>query len=75
MIDEIVPEPTGGAHTNHELAAALLDAALERALADVSAMELATSGSRRVTEVPRHGQHRHHRVMKAEPNLGGRAVR
>ena len=38
LIDEIVPEPTGGAHTNHELAASLLDAALERALADVSAM-------------------------------------
>jgi acetyl-CoA carboxylase carboxyl transferase subunit alpha len=38
VIDEIVPEPTGGAHTNHELAAALLDTALERALASVSAM-------------------------------------
>jgi acetyl-CoA carboxylase carboxyl transferase subunit alpha len=39
VIDEIVPEPTGGAHTNPELAATLLDAALERSLADVSAME------------------------------------
>src|SRR5688500_18671506 len=39
IIDEIVPEPTGGAHTNHELAAAILDAALEKALASVSAME------------------------------------
>jgi acetyl-CoA carboxylase carboxyl transferase subunit alpha len=34
LIDEIVPEPTGGAHTNPELAASLLDGALERALAD-----------------------------------------
>ena len=42
IIDEIVPEPTGGAHTNHELAAALLDTALERALASVSAMDPAT---------------------------------
>jgi acetyl-CoA carboxylase carboxyl transferase subunit alpha len=42
VIDEIVPEPTGGAHTNHELAASLLDAALEKALADVSAMDSAT---------------------------------
>ena len=33
IIDEIVPEPRGGAHTNHELAATLLDAALGRALA------------------------------------------
>src|ERR671923_2499000 len=33
LIDEIVSEPTGGAHTNHELAATLLDTALEKALA------------------------------------------
>ena len=39
IIDEIIPEPTGGAHTNPELAATLLDAALERVLADVSVME------------------------------------
>jgi acetyl-CoA carboxylase carboxyl transferase subunit alpha len=39
IIDEIVPEPTGGAHTNHELAASLLDSALERALASVMALE------------------------------------
>jgi acetyl-CoA carboxylase carboxyl transferase subunit alpha len=43
IIDEIVPEPTGGAQTNPELAATFLDAALERSLADVSAME---SGAR-----------------------------
>jgi acetyl-CoA carboxylase carboxyl transferase subunit alpha len=42
IIDEIIPEPTGGAHTNHELAAALLDSALERALASVSMMDPAT---------------------------------
>src|SRR5262245_2236229 len=39
VIDEIVPEPTGGAHTNHELAAALLDVALERSLRTVSALD------------------------------------
>jgi acetyl-CoA carboxylase carboxyl transferase subunit alpha len=38
IIDEIVPEPTGGAHTNPELAAALLDAALERTLRELSAL-------------------------------------
>lgn len=36
LIDEIVPEPTGGAHTNPDLAATLMDTALARALADVS---------------------------------------
>ena len=38
VIDQIVPEPTGGAHTNPEQAATLLDSALEGALAEVSAM-------------------------------------
>ena len=42
VIDEIVPEPTGGAHTNHELAAALLDTALQRALVSVSSMDSPT---------------------------------
>jgi acetyl-CoA carboxylase carboxyl transferase subunit alpha len=42
IIDEIVPEPAGGAHTNHELAASLLDSALERALKTVSAMDSRT---------------------------------
>jgi acetyl-CoA carboxylase carboxyl transferase subunit alpha len=42
IIDEIVPEPTGGAHTNHELAAALLDSALERALVSVMTLDSQT---------------------------------
>jgi acetyl-CoA carboxylase carboxyl transferase subunit alpha len=42
VIDEIVPEPVGGAHTNHDQASALFDAALERALAFVSAMDSPT---------------------------------
>ncbi|HEY3162052.1 MAG TPA: acetyl-CoA carboxylase carboxyltransferase subunit alpha [Vicinamibacterales bacterium] len=42
IIDEIVPEPVGGAHTNHELATSLLDAALERTLADVWAIDSST---------------------------------
>lgn len=42
IIDEIVPEPTGGAHNNPAAAATLLDAALDRALADVAALAPAT---------------------------------
>ncbi len=42
IIDEIIKEPTGGAHTNPELAATLLDTALERALKDVAAMDSPT---------------------------------
>jgi acetyl-CoA carboxylase carboxyl transferase subunit alpha len=41
VIDEIVTEPIGGAHTNHDQAAAIFDAALERALASVSALDSA----------------------------------
>ncbi len=33
IVDEIVPEPVGGAHNDHAAAAALLDQAIERALA------------------------------------------
>src|SRR5688572_10860698 len=40
IIDEIVNEPVGGAHTNPAQAAALVDIALERALNDVSAMDV-----------------------------------
>lgn len=40
VIDEIVPEPIGGAHTDPNQAAALLDAALLRALTEVSALDV-----------------------------------
>ncbi len=40
VIDEIVNEPVGGAHTDPAQAAALVDVALSRALAEVSAMDV-----------------------------------
>jgi len=39
LIDEIVAEPVGGAHTDPVQAAALLDVALDRTLTEVSAMD------------------------------------
>lgn len=39
IVDEIVEEPPGGAHTDHALAAALLDASLGKALDAVSSLE------------------------------------
>ncbi|MFN2446142.1 MAG: acetyl-CoA carboxylase carboxyltransferase subunit alpha [Vicinamibacterales bacterium] len=39
VIDEVVPEPTGGAHTNPTKAATLLDSVLYRALTSVSALD------------------------------------
>ena len=38
IIDEIIKEPIGGAHTDHDAAARTVDAALSRALAEVSAL-------------------------------------
>ena len=38
IIDEIIKEPVGGAHTDHDVAARAVDAALSRALADVSSL-------------------------------------
>jgi acetyl-CoA carboxylase carboxyl transferase subunit alpha len=38
IIDEIIPEPIGGAHTDHEDSARLLDAVLARTLREVSAL-------------------------------------
>src|SRR5277367_4758280 len=40
-IDDTVPEPEGGAHTDHEAAAALLDIALTRHLAELKKLPIA----------------------------------
>ena len=37
-VDEIVPEPPGGAHTDHDAAAKLVDHALQRSLAELKGM-------------------------------------
>lgn len=47
LIDEIVPEPVGGAHANHDRAAALLDGPLWNALRDVAALDSASRLERR----------------------------
>jgi acetyl-CoA carboxylase carboxyl transferase subunit alpha len=55
VVDEIVREPVGGAHTNHELATSLLDEALERALRDVRRMDSATRMEARYRKFRRMG--------------------
>jgi acetyl-CoA carboxylase carboxyl transferase subunit alpha len=47
IIDEIVPEPVGGAHTDPEAATRLVDEALRRALAETSALDGDTRLERR----------------------------
>jgi acetyl-CoA carboxylase carboxyl transferase subunit alpha len=39
IIDEIIPEPIGGAHTDHDAAAAAIDEVLSRELAAVTALD------------------------------------
>jgi acetyl-CoA carboxylase carboxyl transferase subunit alpha len=40
IIDEIVTEPAGGAHSDPAHAAAMLDVALDRALTEIGAMDV-----------------------------------
>jgi len=47
IIDEIIPEPVGGAHTDPDHAARLVDEVLERVLRDVSALASETRLERR----------------------------
>jgi acetyl-CoA carboxylase carboxyl transferase subunit alpha len=56
IIDEIVPEPVGGAHTNPNQAATLLDSVLQRELAAVSALSSADRLEARYQRFRRLGQ-------------------
>jgi acetyl-CoA carboxylase carboxyl transferase subunit alpha len=47
LIDEIIPEPVGGAHTNPGVAAELVDGVLGRVLREVSALDSDTRLARR----------------------------
>ena len=56
IIDEIIAEPVGGAHTNPNQAAALLDVALQRTLAEVSALDVETRLEQRYQKFRAMGQ-------------------
>ena len=56
VVDEIVPEPIGGAHAAPEQAAALLDKALSRALAEVAAEQTDVRLERRYEKFRRMGR-------------------
>jgi acetyl-CoA carboxylase carboxyl transferase subunit alpha len=55
VIDEIVTEPVGGAHTNPDAAAALLDAPIERAFRELTALDTHTRLDRRYEKFRRMG--------------------
>ncbi len=56
IIDEIVSEPEGGAHLDHEASAALLDRVLFRALRDLTHFPIAELLNRRYEKFRRMGQ-------------------
>src|SRR3984885_465633 len=56
LIDEIVPEPEGGAHTDHAAAAKLLDPFLTRALAQLSQLSARQTVDQRYEKFRRMGQ-------------------
>jgi acetyl-CoA carboxylase carboxyl transferase subunit alpha len=56
IIDEIVPEPEGGAHLDHDASAALLDPVLDRSLRDLLALSPSALLDRRYEKFRRMGQ-------------------
>jgi acetyl-CoA carboxylase carboxyl transferase subunit alpha len=56
IVDEIVPEPEGGAHSDHEAAAQLLEPVLVRALDELSVKSVPELLERRYTKFRRMGQ-------------------
>jgi acetyl-CoA carboxylase carboxyl transferase subunit alpha len=56
LVDEIVPEPEGGAHLDHEAAAAQLEPVLERSLDELRRMPMSELLERRYEKFRRMGQ-------------------
>jgi len=56
IVDEIVPEPEGGAHLDHEASATFLDRVLDRCLRDLLALDPATLLQQRYEKFRRMGQ-------------------
>ena len=56
LIDAVIPEPTGGAHNDHDAATALVDQALSAALDDVSALAPDTRLNARYDKFRRMGE-------------------
>jgi acetyl-CoA carboxylase carboxyl transferase subunit alpha len=57
LVDELVPEPEGGAHLNHEVAARLFEPVLERSLVELSRYSIQELLERRYRKFRTMGQH------------------
>jgi acetyl-CoA carboxylase carboxyl transferase subunit alpha len=63
LVDEIIPEPLGGAHTNYDATAATLKTALLKHLEEIQALPVAERLKKRYEKFRAHG----HFLEKAEP--------
>jgi len=57
IVDQIVPEPPGGAHTDHEKMAQILDPLLEQALLEIQSLSLPKLLEKRYEKFRRMGQY------------------
>jgi acetyl-CoA carboxylase carboxyl transferase subunit alpha len=56
LVDAIVPEPTGGAHNDHDAATALVDQALTQSLEDLRGLHIETLLAARYDKFRRMGE-------------------
>jgi acetyl-CoA carboxylase alpha subunit len=56
IVDQIIPEPDEGAHTNHDEAARFLDVALTRQLAEAVGLSLDERLTRRYAKLRKFGR-------------------
>jgi acetyl-CoA carboxylase carboxyl transferase subunit alpha len=66
LVDEIVPEPLGGAHTNHEVMAQTLQACLLKHLAQVQALPPADRLKQRYAKFRSFGHFNENQPVAAE---------
>jgi acetyl-CoA carboxylase carboxyl transferase subunit alpha len=74
LIDEIIPEPVGGAHNDPAAAAALLDTALSRALTAIAPMPVEQRISARYEKFRRMGREDQAFVDASAPQVPGAAT-
>ena len=71
VVDEVIPEPPGGAHTDAAAAAALLEPALRSALESVAALSVTARRELRYEKFRQMGSSGLHEAPAAEPGRSG----
>jgi acetyl-CoA carboxylase carboxyl transferase subunit alpha len=69
IVDEVIPEPLGGAHRNHRAMAATLKQSLQRALRKVSGIQTETLLARRYQKFRKIGAYEERAIEAVEKNV------